>query len=214
MDRVAFLAQVESALGGVQAPELPDAFPPTPASGEGADPERFVAAVAANNGVARRVSIEGLADAVTDIGRDLGRDRRVVVAPDVAPWRSEVERGLARAGAEIVEVAPAGWRADPNAAAMGVTSAALAVASTGSLLILPGPDSPRLTSVLPPVHLAIVPMDRLVPGLEEVMPKLSEAVERSSAPVLVTGPSRTSDIEMTTVYGVHGPKLLRILLVE
>jgi L-lactate dehydrogenase complex protein LldG len=125
-----------------------------------------------------------------------------------------VEQGLAGAGAEIVELTPADWRADPAGAAMGVTSAAVAVAATGSLLLIPGPDSPRLYSLLPPVHLAIVPVERLVPGLEQVTPVLTEAVSRSSAPVLVTGPSRTSDIEMTTVYGVHGPKVLRILLVE
>jgi L-lactate dehydrogenase complex protein LldG len=213
MDRTAFLARVASALSGVQAPELPPTVPPTPASGETSDPERFVAAVAANNAVARRVSLGEVADAVTDAARELGRDRRVAVAPDVAPWRAEVEQGLARAGAQIVEAGPAHWRADPNAAAMGVTSAALAVAATGSLLLIPGADSPRLISLLPPRHLAIVPVDRLVPGLEQVMPVLIEAASRSSAPVLVTAPSRTSDIEMTTVYGVHGPKVLRILLV-
>jgi L-lactate dehydrogenase complex protein LldG len=214
MEREAFLASVESALSGVEAPDLPRTFPPTPASGDTADPDRFVAAVAANNALARRIRLDELADAVRDVAREPGRDRRVAVADDVAPWRSEVEHGLARAGAEIVHVGPAEWRADPAAAAVGVTSAALAVASTGSLLLIPGADSPRLTSLLPPVHLAIVPIERLVPGLEQVMPVLTEAVGRSSAPVLVTGPSRTSDIEMTTVYGVHGPKVLRILLVE
>jgi L-lactate dehydrogenase complex protein LldG len=214
MDRRAFLSRVESALSGVEAPELPRTFPPTPGSGDAADPDRFVAAVAANNALARRVRLDDLSDAVRDVARELGRDRRVAVAPDVAPWRAEVEQGLAGAGAEIVEVGPAEWRADPEAAALGVTSAALAVAATGSLLLIPGAESPRLYSLLPPVHLAIVPLERLVPGLEEVMPVLGEAVSRSSAPVLVTGPSRTSDIEMTTVYGVHGPKVLRVLLVE
>lgn len=213
MERTAFLARVAAALSGVEAPELPRSFPPTPASGGNPDPERFVAAVAANHAMARRVRLDELADAVTDVGRELGLDRRVLVAPDVAPWRAEVEQGLARAGAEIVEANASQWRADPGAAAMGVTSAVLAVAATGSLLLTPGPDSPRLVSLLPPVHLAIVPVDRLVPGLEQVTPVLTEAVARSSAPVLVTGPSRTSDIEMTTVYGVHGPKVLRILLV-
>jgi L-lactate dehydrogenase complex protein LldG len=71
-----------------------------------------------------------------------------------------------------------------------------------------------VASLLPPAHLAIVPVGRLVAGLEDAMAALTELVDRSSAPVLVTGPSNSSDIEMITVHGVHGPRVLRVLLVE
>jgi len=60
----------------------------------------------------------------------------------------------------------------------------------------------------------VLPMSRLVPGLEEALEAVAAVQGTSSAPVLVTGPSRTSDIEMTTVFGVHGPRALRVLLVE
>jgi L-lactate dehydrogenase complex protein LldG len=88
------------------------------------------------------------------------------------------------------------------------------VAATGSILLVPGPDHPRVASLLPGVHLAVVPMSRLVPGLEEVMEVLASVAGSSSAPVLVTGPSRTTDIEMTTVLGVHGPRAVHVLLVN
>jgi len=84
---------------------------------------------------------------------------------------------------------------------------------TGSILIAPGPNAPRVASLLPPAHLAILSADRLVPGLEEIMTTVAELAERSSSAVLITGPSRTTDIEMTTVFGVHGPRVLRVLLV-
>ncbi len=130
-------------------------------------------------------------------------------------FRQEIERGLAEAGAEAVRPDGAtAWRGEAARADLGVTSAALAVAATGSILMVPGPDCPRAASLLPPAHLAVVPASRLVPGLEDVTPALAELADRSSAPVLITGPSRTSDIEMATVYGVHGPKILRVLLVK
>jgi L-lactate utilization protein LutC len=216
MERQAFLARVRSALHGAERPELPAAFPRTPASGDGAgrgDPERFQAALAANNGLARIVRIEELADAVADVAGGMGQGRRVVVAGDVAPWWLEIERGLARAGAEIVRPGSVTWREEAARADLGITSAALAIASTGSLLLTPGADAPRVASLLPTVHLAILPTERVVPGLEEALEEVALAIHRSSAPVLVTGPSRTSDIEMTTVYGVHGPRSVHVLLV-
>ena len=214
MDRRAFLDRVREAVAQGGDVELPSAFPPTPASGEEASFERFAAALAANNGLARLVRRSELAGAVADIARELGAERRVVVAPDVDIWRQEVDEGLEAAHAEIARPLADGWRGEAARADLGITSAAAAVASTGSILLVPGPDHPRVASLLPTMHLAIMPADRLVAGFEDVMAMLPGTADRSSAPVLVTGPSRTSDIEMTTVFGVHGPKALRVLLVQ
>jgi L-lactate dehydrogenase complex protein LldG len=214
MDRAAFLDRVREAVATAEPVELPSAFPATPASGTAADFETFQAAVTANNAMARLVSRDELASAVADVARELRSSRSVVVTPDTAPWREEIERGLAEAHAELLRPEGEAWRQQAEQADMGITSAELAVASTGSILIVPGPDHPRVASLLPTVHLAIVPVDRLVGGFEDIMPVLSELAGRSSAPVLVTGPSKTSDIEMTMVFGVHGPKVLRVLVVE
>jgi L-lactate dehydrogenase complex protein LldG len=214
MDRSAFLERVAEAARPLQRVELPGAFPRTPASGDGADFETFRVALASYNGLARMVGWDGLTGAVADVVRELPAGRRVVISPDVDPWREEVERGLAEAGAEVVRPEPAVWRGEAARADLGVTSAAVAVASTGSILIVPGPTHPRVASLLPGAHLAIVPASRLVAGFEDVMPVLREVAGTSSAPVLVTGPSKTSDIEMTMVYGVHGPKSLRVIIVD
>jgi L-lactate dehydrogenase complex protein LldG len=215
MDRAAFLERVASALVGVVPTALPQGFPPTPASGDGtADPEQFIAALAATNGLARTVPVRDLAQAVAQVARGADVTGRAVIARDVDAWRNEIDQGLLEAGVTAVRPDADAWREQAAAAGMGITSAALAVVSTGSLLLVPDPDAPRVASLLPPVHLAILPVDRLVPGLEDALAGVAAAVRSSSAPVLVTGPSRTSDIEMTTVYGVHGPRALRVLLIE
>lgn len=212
-DRTTFLERIREAVAGGPPADLPADFPATPASGRQVDFETFRSALAGCNGIARLVTRDELSSAVAAVVRE-GSARRAVVTGDTDDYRGEIDRGLADAGAEAARPDPEDWRHEAALADVGITSAAVAVAATGSILVVPGPASPRVASLLPPAHLAIVPAERLVAGLEDVMPILAEAAAHSSAPVLVTGPSRTSDIEMTTVYGVHGPKTLRVLVVH
>lgn len=214
MDRTAFLDRVRTALKDVQGPRLAKAWPRTPASGDGVDPEAFAAALARNNGVARAVPRQELAAALVDVAREIPSPRVTVVTEDTEPWRTELDEALAEARAEVLRSAKNEWREAAAGANLGVTSAALGVSATGSVLIVPSPGSPRVASLLPETHLVLLPVSRLVPGLEEALEAVASANGASSAPVLVTGPSRTSDIEMTTVFGVHGPKSLRVLLLE
>jgi L-lactate dehydrogenase complex protein LldG len=216
VERGAFLERVGRAVAGHRAVELPSRWPPPPGAGDGtADAERFAVALAATHGQARVIERRELPGAVADLAREMGRSRRVVVAPDVDRYRDDIEDGLLQAFADVVRPAdPAQWREAAAAADMGITSAACGVVATGSVLIVPGPDCPRVASLLPSTHLVILPVARLVPGLEEAMAAVAAVAGTSSAPVLVTGPSRTSDIEMATVYGVHGPKELRVLLLR
>jgi hypothetical protein len=218
MDRAVFLGRVRTALAGVKAPPLPDGFPRTPASGDDASPERFLAALSAVGGTGSMVGLDGLAEAVSTFASTLvtGDDPNPssVVAPDVGPFADAVDRGLRAAGIEPRRPDDAAaWRRASAGAALGVTSARLGVASTGSVLIVSGADSPRAASILPAAHLVVMPVDRLVPGLEEVVPVLASVAGVSSAPFLVTGPSRTSDIEMVTVVGVHGPRAVHVVLI-
>lgn len=219
MDRAAFLERVARASEALQPVELPTTFPRTlasaaaSASGDSAGFETFRVALASYHGLARLVDRAGLAAAVADVARELP-SARTVVSPDADPWRQEIEQGLSEAGAEIVRPGAGEWRPEAERADLGITSAALAVASTGSILVVPGPNHPRVASLLPACHLAILPASKLVAGFEDVMPVLSAVAATSSAPVLITGPSKTSDIEMTMVFGVHGPKALRVLIVD
>jgi L-lactate utilization protein LutC len=88
---------------------------------------------------------------------------------------------------------------------VGITSADYALADTGSLVMLASPKEARMISLLPPAHIAVVPRDRILTGLDELFSLLPSPAEVTSSMVLITGPSRTADIEQILVRGVHGP---------
>lgn len=125
----------------------------------------------------------------------------------VAMWDDPLLRPLAgmlrAAGVAVTEEAAA--------AEAGITTADFAIAETGTLVLAAGPGRRRATSLLPPLHIAVLPEDRIVPTLFELLPAL-EALP--SALAFITGPSRTSDIEMTPVRGVHGPVAVCVVLLR
>jgi L-lactate utilization protein LutC len=96
-------------------------------------------------------------------------------------------------------------RAACATADVGITSADYALAETGTLVMLASPQEARLISLLPPVHVAVFPRSRLLANLDELLTVLPNPAEQTSSMVLITGPSRTADIEQILVRGVHGP---------
>ena len=96
---------------------------------------------------------------------------------------------------------------------VGITSADYALADTGTLVMIASPAEARLVSLLPPVHIAVVPCERLLTGLDELFTLLPHPAEQTSSMVLITGPSRTADIEQILVRGVHGPGQISVVLV-
>jgi L-lactate dehydrogenase complex protein LldG len=103
-------------------------------------------------------------------------------------------------------------------AEVGITGAACAIAATGTLVLEMGEGRSRAASLLPPVHVALVRAHQLVPRLEDYIAqqraKGLTAFSQGSNVVLLTGASRTADIEMNVVYGVHGPLELHVILIE
>ncbi len=98
---------------------------------------------------------------------------------------------------------------------LGVTGAAWAIAATGTLVAEAGRAGGRTASLLPPVHLAVVPVQRLVPTAGDLFRRMAEIHPEGppSQLVLITGPSRSGDIEMQITVGVHGPKHVIVVLV-
>ena len=94
------------------------------------------------------------------------------------------------------------WTAD-----FVLTIADFAVASTGSIVVSAGPRRSRLASLVPPVHVALVRAGNIVGGLHEAFAR--GISDRTSA--IITGPSRTADIEGVLVRGIHGPKELWVV---
>jgi L-lactate dehydrogenase complex protein LldG len=98
---------------------------------------------------------------------------------------------------------------------VGITGVYCAVAETGTLMLLSGPDTPLNASLLPDSHIAVVPVRRIVRCMEESFDLLrGEHGELPRQVAFVSGPSRTADIEMTLVLGIHGPYRVHIVLVN
>ena len=96
----------------------------------------------------------------------------------------------------------------------GITSAAGAIAETGALILWPTEKEPRLMSIVPPLHIAVLQADKIHNSLSEVIQKENWPTKMPTNVVLVSGPSKTADIEMTLAFGVHGPKELIVLILE
>lgn len=98
----------------------------------------------------------------------------------------------------------------------GITAAQAALAATGSLVVDSGPGKYRATSILPPTHIAIVKQSQIFASLESWIAHQREVgldiFKRTSNIVLISGASRTADIGMQLVMGMHGPKSLHIVL--
>lgn len=95
----------------------------------------------------------------------------------------------------------------------GLTGADYALADTGTLVLLSSAQEARMISLLPPLHVAVVERSRLLTGLDELFSLLPDPAAATSAMVLITGPSRTADIEQILVRGVHGPRDVHVVLV-
>ena len=96
----------------------------------------------------------------------------------------------------------------------GITSTRGGIAETGSLILWPNADEPRLMSLVPPIHIAVLRADELYTTFHEAMQAQEWSIGMPTNALLVSGPSKTADIEQTLAYGVHGPKELIVLVIE
>jgi L-lactate utilization protein LutC len=127
------------------------------------------------------------------------------------------ERGIACCGhASLAPLPYAEQREQMLAADIGITSASFAIAETGSLAMMSRPHQERLASLLPPVHVAIVERSQILPDLFDLFSELARAGYDAlpSNLALITGPSKTGDIELTLTTGVHGPGAWHVIIVR
>lgn len=96
---------------------------------------------------------------------------------------------------------------------LGITESHSAIFETGTVVLIPNGDEPRTMSLVPPMHLVVVRSSGLVPRFEDWIQKHPECATHTNV-VLITGPSKTADIQQTIAYGAHGPKQFFVLLVS
>ena len=183
----------------------PEAIPPAPPDAAPGPSllDRFEDELGALGGLLTRCRAEDLSGAILDLLRRYG-------AASIQAWESRhlppgLIEALQSAGVEIHH------QPDPNVH-IGLSGALAAVAETGTLVLPGGPGRPLTASLLPEVHIAILGERDIYENLPQVL-SLREVLAASSV-ALVSGPSRTADIEMTLTIGVHGPGSLHVFCLE
>ena len=175
---------------------------------------RLVAALIANKAEAHRVG--GLAEAVAMLGQLLAElnARQVIVNHEAPLDQLDLPARLPDFDWHTVGQIPLGALSATAAVAdVGITGVEAALAETGTLVISSGAGRARMTSLLPPVHIALVSELRIAIDLFEWVKM--QAPPNAPPPanrVFISGPSKTADIEQTLAVGVHGPKRLIVLV--
>jgi L-lactate dehydrogenase complex protein LldG len=157
--------------------------------------------------------------AVLDVCREHDASRVLAWAPG---WIDVpgLHEALTAAGIDIDD----GWLPDGSARSarlsaldpirVGITGALAGIAGSGTIAVVSGAGRSRLASLLVPVHVAVLRADRLYPSLPAFLAAQPDLAEKGSNLVLITGPSRTADIEMTLTRGVHGPGEIHVVLTQ
>ncbi|MBS1270337.1 MAG: hypothetical protein MAG794_01292 [Gammaproteobacteria bacterium] len=113
---------------------------------------------------------------------------------------------------------PADWNVSFGASRgddrVSVTPCFAAVAETGSVVLLSGPDSPTSLNFLPEYHIVLVRAEQLLDHVEDVWEKLRSTGAPARTVNFITGPSKTADIEQTIQYGAHGPRSLDVVYIS
>lgn len=160
--------------------------------------------------------VAGWAEVIAEIAsgcRD-SEDRRVALTPDLVAGRPSLMAAFAEAGLEVI--VPASEDPVPAIAdvPVGVVQGRLGVAETGSVLVEERSLADRVITMLCQRLIQVVESDTVVARLEDVARWLSQHASGSSFFSLITGPSRTADIERSLTIGVQGPQevSVRVLL--
>jgi L-lactate dehydrogenase complex protein LldG len=184
---------------------------PAPRTFDVAPVERFRTALDAV--VGKSIVVTNEREAAVVVREILERKRARRVAVSDSPLVASVLAHLDHDGLELVS--------DPDretlfACDAGITGAQWAVAETGTLVLESDRERHRLASLVPPVHIAILEARNIRHTLGEILAIVSErgADALSRTVTFVTGPSRTSDIELTLAIGVHGPGELHVVILD
>jgi len=176
-------------------------------------PARFIEELEALGGYGKHAeSLQGAREYFLNLAQE--REAKLLVRWDVE-YLDELgaDEPLQEAGVEV-----ALWSESPDLreivgrADIGLSTAAWAIAETGSLVLEHGPMQGRSVTLLPPTYVAVLPADRLLRTVPEAIQKYAGGTLPANV-CFHTGPSRSGDIEMSLVVGMHGPGDVHVILI-
>lgn len=207
-ERSDFIARIRSRLEGV---EKTDVVVPGDWAPEITEPlQRFEVELIGAGGRFHFATGSAASQIVKDIVSGPDHPKVLVTREPGVP---DVEEAVAAAGGRVLWWPDAG-RDGAADADVGISGAEWAVAETGTILVSSAPPGGRSPSLLPPVHIAFVSAGRILRTVADLFAEISKMPGRPSNLVLITGPSKTGDIENELVTGVHGPGELHVVVVN
>lgn len=143
-----------------------------------------------------------------------GEPWRVAIAPSLDATHPALRQHLATRDVVIGAIDAQDPGGSFTGVSVGVSSAAHAVAETGTLVVV-DPLEDRLVRMLSPRHVVLLNIDDLLPSLDEAAERMVALIASQAGPYItfITGPSRTADIEMSLTVGAHGPAELHIVVI-
>ena len=173
--------------------------------------DKFQQMIESVHGEVIRVKRDAWAPALGQVCRDNGFERMLVGTGAIADQAADaIDGDVRRYDAPIGD-----WKgalfSEVDAA---FTSTRGGIAETGSLVMWPTPEEPRLMSLVPPVHIALLDGKMIGNTFTEVLTQQGWADALPTNALLVSGPSKSADIAQVLAYGVHGPKRLIVLLID
>lgn len=177
-------------------------------------PARFLEELGALGGHGTRVESDGEArDYILALARE--REAELLVRWDVEELEKlRVDRPLKEAGVEVALWGDFGdFREVAGRADIGISTAEWAIAETGSLVLTGGAGKGRTVTLLPPSHVAVLPVGRILSTVPEAIELYADGGGLPANVCFHSGPSRSGDIEMSLAIGVHGPGDVHVVLV-
>lgn len=173
--------------------------------------DQFVQRTADYKATVRRVPSEDVPHAAAELLAEAGLSSVVVPAGLDTMWRHAIEQG----GITVYDDDPPRSHRDLNDIGGVVTAAAVGIAETGTIVLDHAADQGRRAlTLVPDTHLVVIRADQVVSDVPEAVGRLADAVAAGNPLTWISGPSATSDIELSRVEGVHGPRTLLVILAE
>jgi L-lactate dehydrogenase complex protein LldG len=213
------LHRIRQALSGASPGDVPRNYRTEDTRGCDEIATEFAERVAEYRATVHRVSESELAGAVARIARDAGATRIGVPADLPEEWKPEgapPEEAAARGDQSRIELVEDAPLSVPELDRLdgALTGCAVAVAEAGAFVLDGGSgQGRRALTLVPDLHICVVREDQVVGLVPEAVERLAGSVKAGRPLTFVAGPSATSDIELDRVEGVHGPRVLHVVLV-
>ncbi|MDW6005013.1 LutC/YkgG family protein [Vibrio mangrovi] len=175
--------------------------------------ERFCAALDANHAQVLTIEREQLIQTVHELCAQNGWQHAAIGTSGL--WHSDFRKGLENIQITEYQQTIDQWKDELfTTVDVGLTDTCAGIADTGALVLWPDIHQPRTLSLVPPCHVAVLRQSTLFDSFTDIMLSQQWHTQMPTNAVLISGPSKTADIQQTLAYGAHGPSQLIVVILK